>query len=44
MVDRNHFVELGLNGRITLYWSLRKYGVRMWSGFKWPTEPILWLL
>jgi hypothetical protein len=27
--------ELNIDGKIILKWNLRKYGVRMWTGFSW---------
>jgi hypothetical protein len=34
---RNCLRKLGLNRTIILKWTSEKYGVKMWTGFNWPT-------
>jgi hypothetical protein len=35
MNGRNRFEELGAHGRIILKRALKKYGVRVYTGFTW---------
>ena len=33
---RNHWGDLGADGRIILGWISRRWDVGMWTGFGWP--------
>jgi hypothetical protein len=32
---REHLRDLGADGRKTLKWIINKYGMGVWTGFKW---------
>jgi hypothetical protein len=32
---KDHLGDLGIYGKIIIKWILRKYGVRVWTGFMW---------
>jgi hypothetical protein len=35
---RDHLGDLGIGGRIILKWTLRKQGVRVWTGLNWLSD------
>jgi hypothetical protein len=34
-MERDHWVEPGVDGRITLEWIFRKWDVGVWTGLGW---------
>jgi hypothetical protein len=34
MKGRNYLEDLGIDERLIFKWILKKYGVRMWNGFR----------
>jgi len=37
-MERDHFEDLGVEGRIILEWTLKKWNGEAWTGLLWPGD------
>ena len=38
LMERDHFEDLGVEGRIILEWTLKKWNGEAWTGLLWPGD------